>query len=203
MNIHDTLGEFRGKMTSRAEFLTLTFTPYNGPLRDRWRNNGRSADFLGDCVAGAYLSGPHAQDVKRRRAELRAAVAFVSNELLENAVKFHDGASRVPISIRLEMDDETICVSARHAISAAQRKQYLTFIHHFLQTDTNELFLMRMEEAAREKSNGASGIGLLTMTNDYAANLGWRFESSSSQKGALIVTTQVQLAPRALLEERS
>src|SRR5438477_6913961 len=45
-----TMGHFGQQSDERAEFLSLSFSPLSAPLRSRWRNNGVSADFLGDYV---------------------------------------------------------------------------------------------------------------------------------------------------------
>jgi hypothetical protein len=39
-----------------CEYLTLSFSPFSAPIRSRWRNNGVSADFLGDYVI-TFLPG--------------------------------------------------------------------------------------------------------------------------------------------------
>ena len=40
----------QGERAAGCEYLTLVFSPVSVPLRSRWRNNGLSADFLGDYV---------------------------------------------------------------------------------------------------------------------------------------------------------
>ena len=49
MMMSETLGNY-GERAGECEYLTLAFSPTSAPLRSRWRNNGLSADFLGDYV---------------------------------------------------------------------------------------------------------------------------------------------------------
>jgi len=43
----------------------------------------------------------------------------------------------------------------------------------------------------RAAESGGSGLGLITMANDYGAKLGWKFDDLGD--GACRVTTQVRL----------
>src|SRR5580704_17158 len=94
----------------RREYLTLAFSPLSAPLRSRWRNNGLSADFLGDYVT-TFLptrDGPGA--VGNQQNEIRHAVAFIANELLENAMKYHERDVDIPVGIHLELTSDRIAV---------------------------------------------------------------------------------------------
>jgi hypothetical protein len=44
----------------------------------------------------------------------------------------------------------------------------------------------------QDESSG-SGLGLLTIMNDYMAKVGWKFESNSQHPEITTVTTMVQL----------
>jgi hypothetical protein len=52
--ISQTLGNYKER-SGECEYLTLAFSPLSAPLRSRWRNNGLSADFLGDYPSGHAL----------------------------------------------------------------------------------------------------------------------------------------------------
>ena len=43
------------------------------------------------------------------------------------------------------------------------------------------------------EDDSSSGLGLLTMMNDYGAKVGWRFEASMDSPGITLVTTCVEL----------
>lgn len=50
------------------------------------------------------------------------------------------------------------------------------------------MFIGRLEAGGE---NGSSGLGLLTILNDYDTALAWRFENGDG--GNVVVTTQVRL----------
>lgn len=47
-------------------------------------------------------------------------------------------------------------------------------MRELLENDPNDLYIQRLETSGAEES--VSGLGFLTMLNDYGAELGWRFE---------------------------
>jgi hypothetical protein len=58
MMMSETLANY-GKRAGECEYLTLAFSPTSAPLRSRWRNNGLSADFLGDYVTTFLPTNGH------------------------------------------------------------------------------------------------------------------------------------------------
>src|ERR1700689_1464810 len=99
--ISETFGNFRER-SNKCEYLTLAFSPLSTPLRSRWRNNGLSADFIGDYVI-TFLPGEGHGAGQSGQNEIRHAVTFIVNELLENAMKYHARDVDVPIRMHLEL----------------------------------------------------------------------------------------------------
>jgi hypothetical protein len=186
------LGKY-GERSDQCEYLTLAFSPLSAPLRSRWRNNGLSADFLGDYVT-TFLptKGSMAADDSRQN-EIRHAVTYIANELLENAMKYHERDVDIPIGIHLELTSDRITVSASNGISVGQARHYQTFIEHLLEGDAGDLLLKQQEESARCNELATSCLGLLTMISDYGAQLGWRFEVHAAQAEMMTVTTSAVL----------
>src|SRR6266481_4621306 len=82
----ETLDKY-GERAGECEYLTLAFSPISAPLRSRWRNNGLSADFLGDYVTTFLPANGALPASGRRQNEVKHAVTYIANELLENAMK--------------------------------------------------------------------------------------------------------------------
>src|ERR1700683_674106 len=85
--------------SQECEYLTLAFSPTSAPLRSRWRNNGLSADFLADYVTTFLPTRDGKPAAASRQKELKHAVTYVANELLENAMKYHQPDVEVPIMV--------------------------------------------------------------------------------------------------------
>lgn len=187
-----TLGEY-GERSDQCEYLTLAFSPLSAPLRSRWRNNGLSADFLGDYVT-TFLpaEGGVAADESRQK-EIRHAVTYIANELLENAMKYHERDVDIPIGIHLELTSDRVTVSASNGIGPGQAERYKAFVEHLLEGNADDLLLKQQEESARSDEAVTSCLGLLTMISDYGAQLGWRFDAHAAQAEIMTVTTSAVL----------
>lgn len=172
-----------------TETLNLSFWPGRIPLKQRWRNNGLSADFLGDYVTTFFPLEDDNPATQQRQSEIRSAVSFIANELLENAMKFHDSRQVEPIDIQLCLYRDRIVFHESNTCSPDAAAGFLAFVQRLLTSDPNELFLEQLEHNAL--SDGTAGLGYLTMINDYGADLAWCFDRSSGN-GAR-VTVQVTL----------
>ena len=189
-----TLGTYGAHSDERCEYLKLAFSPLSAPLHARWRNNGLSADFLGDYVLTFLPKDGSLQSAGIRQLELKHAVTYIANELLENAMKYHEHDLDIPIGIHLELTCEQISVSASNGVNALQAERYKAFIGKVLQGDPGDLLIKQLEEGARCAQPNNSCLGLLTMINDYGAQLGWRFDADPVQSEFLTVTTRAVLA---------
>jgi hypothetical protein len=189
---NQTLGNY-AEHSGECEYLTLAFSPLSAPLQSRWRNNGLSADFLGDYVTTFLPSTNGMAASESRQREIKHAVTYIANELLENAMKYHERLADIPIGIHLELTSDRIAVSASNGISGAQAEQYKAFVEHLLDGDANDLLLKQQEESAAGLGSTKSCVGLLTMIIDYGAQLGWRFEVRSPQSEMVTITTSAVL----------
>src|SRR5277367_5702462 len=182
-----------GEPASECEYLTLAFSPTSAPLRSRWRNNGLSADFLADYVTTFLPTKEGVPALESRQKELKHSVGYIANELLENAMKYHQADVEIPIRIHLELASDHITVSVSNGISVVQAGRYKAFVEHLKQGDADDLLLKQQEESAKSSESAISSLGLLTMISDYDARLDWRFDIHPTQFESMIVTTSAVL----------
>ena len=184
-------GDFVEALPISNEFLVIGFSPTSIPLKQRWRNNGLSANFMADYVTTFFpkseddLSGTH------RQSEIKSAVSFIANELLENAMKFSDGRLNRPISIQLYLKSDRLIFVVINSIASHAVKPFQAYIHKLMTSDPQELYISQIEENIDSETQ--SGLGYLTMINDYLARLGWKFETIQTDPEIINVTTMVQL----------
>jgi hypothetical protein len=190
--VQQILGDFIQKLPPSQEYLILSFSPGSIPLRQRWRNNCLSADFLADYLSTFFLANEH-QQVNDKQAEVKSAVSYIANELLENAMKYGVEMSPFPISIQIHLNPDLIIFQLTNSIPTQQTEKFLTQIKTLLNSDPTELYITQLEKNALENNREESGLGLLTMLNDYGAKLGWKFEALSEESAEIAVTTMVQL----------
>ena len=53
--------------------------------------------------------------------------------------------------------------------------------------------MTKVEQSLEDENSEASGLGLLTMINDYSAKLGWKFETTKENPNIIDVTTMAQI----------
>jgi hypothetical protein len=192
MIISQTLGDVEDG-SGECEYLTLAFSPLSVPLRSRWRNNGLSADFLGDYVITFLPREGEVDAGESGRNVIKHAVTYIANELLENVMKYHARNLDIPIGIHLKLTGEHITVSASNGVAGDQAERYNTFIASLLAGDPCDMFMKQQEEGAKASEPTASCLGLLTMINDYGAKLGWRFDVHPGVEQTVTITTSAIL----------
>ena len=127
-----TYGDFTESVPIVIEGLTIVFSPTSVSLKERWKNNSLSADFMADYFATFYAL--HGSDEEGRLAYVKGAVSFVANELIENAMKFTD-VEGIPISIRLTMHQGELVFFASNGASIAGSQNYEAAVKRLLNAD--------------------------------------------------------------------
>lgn len=190
--MNEIFGEYDPDLPESQEGLTIVFSPTSISLKQRWRNNGLSADFMADYFSTFFI-GDNSVNRSDIKIEVKSAVSFIANELLENAMKFNDDSSTIPISIRLQMDKNRLLFWATNSVNEEKKSKLIKFIQNLTNSDPNDMYIEQLEKNAMDDTEGGSGLGLLTMINDYQAKLGWKFEHFVKQPEAISITTMVQL----------
>ncbi len=196
-------GEFIQHFPPEKDSLELTFTPTSVPLKKRWRNNRLSAHFIADYFT-TFLPLDDAQcKQKKQIEESKCAVSYVANELLENAMKYNSEKVRTQIKFGIhfvEKESLIAVIFATNIISLKNQEKLQVFIKKLSDKDPELLYIEQLEKNAfNEQENKVedecSGLGILTMINDYNALIGWQFDTLEDfdDESFSIVTTMVQL----------
>ncbi|MDM8522591.1 DUF6272 family protein [Desulfococcaceae bacterium HSG8] len=172
------------------EYLVINFSPNSMPIQQRWRNNGLSADFLADYWGTFFPDEGHS--TQNRQAEIKSAVSYIANELLENAMKFSNHKSNHAISIGLYLFRESLIFYSTNSLKPKNIEQFKGFIRQLLTEDLDELYIRQLESNA-DNEDGLSSLGFLTMLNDYEARLAWKFETVQQDPKIVTVTTMATL----------
>jgi hypothetical protein len=183
-------GDFIDTQEGSGEYLKIGFSSNSISLQQRWRNNGLSADFLADYLS-TFFPGED-PDSAERQTEIKNAVSYVANELLENAIKFSYAPSQHSISIEMFLEADVISLYATNSLDPHTLEPFQQYIQRLLTEDPCELYMAQLERNAADDYDGASRLGFLTMLNDYDATLAWKFKSLSQD--VVTVTTMVRFA---------
>jgi hypothetical protein len=187
-----TFGDFIEQSAS-PEYLIIGFSPSSISMKQRWRNNGLSADFLADYLTSFFPGNEDEPSTIDRQAEIKSAVSYIANELLENAMKFNDERSEYPIDIKLQLESDGVIFSVANSIPPKAVGKFQAYIQQLLASEPSELYMEQLENNAADESCTGSGLGLLTMLSDYTAKIGWKFQTVQKDPELIAVTTMVQL----------
>jgi hypothetical protein len=186
-------GEFTDEIASSQEYLIIGFSPSSIPLKQRWRNNGLSADFLADYLTTFFPPNENDPSSSQKRTEIKGSVSYIVNELLENAMKYNNPDSSHPISIQLHLSCDRIIILISNSIHPDAIAPFQTYIQNLLNCDLQELYVQQLEKSALDRNSSDSGLGLLTIINDYGAKLSWKFATLDREPPETIVTTIAEL----------
>ncbi len=184
-------GEFTEDFADRSEFLVLGFSPSSLPIQLRWRTNGLSADFLGDYVRN-FFPGDTSADISKQD-EIRAAVSFIANELLENSMKYSDENAGQPINLEVHLFSDRLTFVSKNSVNQLAIANFQSYLQEITTNEPSEMYISQVEKSAISDEIENSGLGYLTMLMDYEAILGWKFDQAQNNPHVTIVTTMVQL----------
>jgi len=185
-------GDFSEETPSSEEYLVIGFSPGTVPFKQRWRNNGLSANFLAEYLTAFFPDDEEHAMGAEKEIEIKSAISYVANELLENAMKFNDEFAHQPISIKLELHSDRLIFFVRNSLNPQTIAGFQSYIQELTTGDRDELYIRQLEKNMQNE-NGGSGLGLLTLMNDYMAKVGWKFEPLPDRLEIMTVTTMVQL----------
>lgn len=190
-------GDFIEEFPPEHDSLELTFTPSSRPIKQRWRNNRLSAHFVADYLSSFLPVDEEDASSEKRIKQSKGAVSYVANELLENAIKFTNDTSSYKVKFGIHFIEEIEVIAVIFATNCANSEtanKLQEFIKELLSSDPNDLYLQQLEKNAEaETESETSGLGLLTMINDYSAKIGWKFETIPDSLDTMLVTTVAQI----------
>jgi hypothetical protein len=185
-----TFGRFV-EMAESPEYLIISFSSTTLPIHERWRNNSLSADFLANYW-GAFFP-VHNTMSSYHRAEVQDTVSYISNELLENAIKFSYEPSGLPIRIGIYLVDDLLRFYVTNSVNPQAVGPFQEYIQRLLTEDPGDLYIQQVESNARDEESPESRLGFLTLLNDYDARLAWKFDTIQQNPEIIVVTTMVEL----------
>lgn len=191
----ELFGDLISDFPPEHDSLELSFTPSSRPIKQRWRSNRLSAHFLADYFTNFLAVDENEPNQEQIIKESKSAVSYVANELLENAMKFNDNSSNYKVGFGIyllnDLDSVTAVIFASNSIKLETEAKLRAVIKKILTSNTHEIYVQQVEKSAEE--NGSSGLGLLTMINDYSAKIGWKLETIQQESIFMTVTTMAQI----------
>jgi hypothetical protein len=152
----------------------VTFLPLD--IFDDWERGGKLADFIAE-----YYSPQFEQE------EQQDMISTVTNELIENAVKFsRNNSTAVEIAVRKRGD--SLLIRTQNAIPRHRRETFLATCRELYESDLDQLYLNRIEDSETSEN---SRIGLILMKKDYHTHIRFSFDTDEDQVHRVTITLEL------------
>jgi hypothetical protein len=144
-------------------------------LMRNWRTVSLSSDFFAKYYSYYF---PYKEKAKERinRDVAENSISFVLNELIENTAKYSNAEDQT-VSIRIWLLEADIIFSLSNFVTAQLAESFAKLAREILESNPQELYLTRLERNTQGEESG-SGLGYLTLINDYGIALGFKFEAA-------------------------
>ena len=128
-------------------------------------------------------------------AEIKSSASYIANELLENGMKYCNEHTEYPITFHIELVSNEIRFFLENTIIPSNAERLKEFINELDNSDPDEFYIRQLEKNAEDEleDNTSSGLGFLSIINDYSAKLGWKFQTVDQSSVVMSVTTLVRL----------
>jgi hypothetical protein len=146
-------------------------------MLQHWRRVSLSSDFLAKYYSFYF---PYREKAKGRisRETAENTLSFVLNELIENTAKYSNTPD-TGVRVRVLLLERTILLEVSNSVTEALAEEFLASMREVLSGDTEELYISKLE-GNLEQSRSDSGLGFLTLINDYQIGLGFKFEKTGA-----------------------
>ena len=153
-------------------------------MSHNWRRCGLTADFLARYYSYYFPYREKATDrISRETAE--NTISYILNELIENTAKYSDAEDK-GVEIRISLRESDILFQVSNHVTEQRAESFLRLARGLLEGNAEELYVTQLE-----KNTDSSGLGYLTMINDYGVNLGFRVDKPG--EAATRVTVQASM----------
>ena len=180
--------------TRKQENLSLGFSPPSVPIQEIWRNSSLSADYIADYLTTVLNSEENESTNADYLAEIKSSASYIANELLENGMKYCSEQTEHPVTFHVELEKNEIRFFLENTIIPSTAEKLKEFINELNNSDPDEFYIRQLEKTASAnlEDNTSSGLGFLSIINDYSAKMGWKFQILSQNPLLMSVTTLVR-----------
>lgn len=174
-----------------SEFLDVAVSMSSDSVESDWRKNSLCAEFIAKYMLNTIEAHRQTSNVESR--DIKDAINYIANELFENAVKFTALANNRAISFRVVNVRDVVRFYVRNSIEQDRIEPFQKLIDELLGGDATEMYFQRIEANESTESSSTSGLGYLSIMNDYDADIAWKFDISLDADTTSYVTTMIQI----------
>jgi hypothetical protein len=179
------IGDYDDSFTADGRTITVSLFPESCKIR--WSQCSALADFLAAYFDSSFAASSDNADWRR---EMMGTIAYIMNELVENAVKFTQHGR---IEAGMDFSGEELVFIVRNFIKASSVASFEAVLDEIMCGNPSSILVRKVEQNASDEKARGSGLGFLSIMSDYNAKLGWKFEPADDVPDRMIVTTMARL----------
>jgi hypothetical protein len=150
-----------------------------------WRRCSLTADFLARYYSYYFPYREKATDrISRDAAE--NTISYILNELIENTAKYSD-SRETGVEVALHLREDDMLFEVTNHVSGKRAGDFARLAGDMLSGNPEEQYMAQLE-----RNTEGSGLGYLTMINDYGVTLGFKVEKRAED----VFTVGVQASMR-------
>jgi hypothetical protein len=178
-----TIGQFEPALREQLRQFELVFHTEN--LRLTWSHSDLAANFISQYFTNAFPTEAEANPDLTSREEMIHTLNYLINELMENVIKFHQGSKA---SLSGGVTSDVVGFLVTNEVPEEKIPPFAAILEEITSGDPGLLLLQKIEQNAENAEGTGSGLGYLTLMNDYQARLGWQIEPVKTAPGQTQVT---------------
>lgn len=186
--------EIMGEFTEEEGKTLLSETSLitnSADMMKNWRRVSLASDFLAKYYSYYFPYKEKAKEqISRDTAENN--ISFIMNELIENTAKYSDAKDKT-VTIKLLLLENEIIFQVTNYVTPGLADSFHSLAKEILESNPEELYIKRLERNT-ESDDGDSGLGYLTLINDYGITMGFKFEKKDAEQ--FQVTVQARMKSR-------
>ena len=165
----------------KQKYSVSTFDACANDFKLTWKRCSVVSNFWAEYYATEFIHDGASQ------SDFLNVVSFILNELIENVSKYCD-VENAPVKIKTFFHREgKIIFKTNNFLTEESAIRFADKIDELFTSDLTELYFQRLEEEE------GSGLGYLTMIQDYGVTLGFHFTKSDPQNNLYQVETCTKL----------
>ena len=152
-------------------------------LSSQWKRCSLTANFLSQFFSHFFPYREKAEDMMNRD-DAESTISYILNELVENTAKYSN-PDNPGVLVELYLLDPHLIFEVSNYIKIGQVEKFKALCREILENDPQELYIKKIEANISDESS-ESGLGYLTLINDYGVQLGFKFQMENNMIKASI-----------------
>jgi hypothetical protein len=183
----EVVGEYREDISEKM-LSESSVSMKSDDLYRNWRRVSLSSDFFGKYYSYFF---PYQEKALKTvsRDEAENSISFVLNELVENTAKYSNTGDKT-VQIQVRLLDSVLLFDVSNYVDEKVAGSFIALAREIINGDPEELYMKQLEKNI-EDEKGDSGLGYLTLINDYKVTLGFKFDKMD--RDVIQVTVQAKM----------